>query len=138
MKKTFRILGMALIAMIVSISFNACSSDDDDDASPADPSTHDRALIGTWVSYEEGSDWWDKTEVTFKSNGNFRIDNTYYDEEDGKDTYWCSGEWYTNNGNIYMEIQKSSEREDVGQIESGPYYISGNRVTFDGVTYIKK
>lgn len=136
MKKTFRIIGMALIAMIVSITFNACSSDDNDE--PADPSTHDAALVGTWTKYDEGRDWWYQTEITFKSNGTFRVDETYYDEEDGKEKFWATGEWHTENSTLYTVTKKSNEPDEVGEIISGSYYVSDNILTFDGVVYTKK
>ncbi len=41
--KTLRLLGMALIALFVSVSFSACSSDDDENQPSSNP------LIDTWV-----------------------------------------------------------------------------------------
>ena len=54
--KTLRFIGMAIVAIIMSVNFAACSDDDEDDNNP---------LIGTWIN-SEGN-----TTMTwiFKANG---------------------------------------------------------------------
>ena len=42
--KTFRFIGMALLAMVLSVSFTACSDDDD-----KDEITSNNFLIGVWI-----------------------------------------------------------------------------------------
>ena len=40
--KTFRLLGMVLIAILVSVNFASCSSDDEEES-------YEKQLIGTWI-----------------------------------------------------------------------------------------
>lgn len=58
--KTFRYFGVVLIAILVSVAFTACSSDDDDD------NGYSTAIIGTWT--EQGTSSY-STEITFNSDG---------------------------------------------------------------------
>ena len=44
--KTLRFIGMAIIAVVISVNFVACSSDDDDENESNSP------LVGTWVNIE--------------------------------------------------------------------------------------
>ena len=44
--KTLRFLGMALIAILVSVSFSACSSSDDDDNGGGETPA---SIVGTWI-----------------------------------------------------------------------------------------
>lgn len=49
MKKTFRLLGMAMVAVLLSAGFAACDNDDDDDYfNPVGFDRIDDALLGTW------------------------------------------------------------------------------------------
>ena len=41
--KTLRFIGMAIIAVIMSVNFTACSSDDDEENESNSP------LVGTWI-----------------------------------------------------------------------------------------
>lgn len=43
--KTLRFIGMAIIAVVISVNFVACSSDDDENESNS-------PLVGTWVNIE--------------------------------------------------------------------------------------
>ncbi|WP_174647215.1 hypothetical protein [Bacteroides sp. Marseille-P8574] len=46
--KTLRLIGMAIVAVIMSVNFAACSDDDDEDNNGNNP------LVGTWIdSYGE-------------------------------------------------------------------------------------
>ena len=45
--KTLRFIGMAIIAVVISVNFVACSSDDDDENESNSP------LVGTWVNIEK-------------------------------------------------------------------------------------
>lgn len=47
--RTLRFIGMAIVAVIMSVNFAACSDDDDEDNNGNNP------LVGTWIdSYGEG------------------------------------------------------------------------------------
>ena len=66
MKKTFRMLGMIIIVMLMNVNFSACSSDDEDD--------NNLPIVGTWYTenqYEVGTDWeyTEYAEVTYKKDG---------------------------------------------------------------------
>ncbi len=43
--KTFRMIGMALVAVLISMSLVSCDDDDDDDYSDPDPQPHDPTAI---------------------------------------------------------------------------------------------
>lgn len=136
MKKTFRMFGMALMAILLAVSFTACGDDDDDE--PADPATHDQELIGSWTYHYEDSDWWETTDITFHANGEFEVNETYWDEEDGKESYWAVGEWETDNGYLTLLVTKCSDRDEIGETNEGSYYIVGNQLRFDGTTFTRK
>ncbi len=47
--RTLSFIGMAIVAVIMSVNFAACSDDDDEDNNGNNP------LVGTWIdSYGEG------------------------------------------------------------------------------------
>jgi uncharacterized lipoprotein YehR (DUF1307 family) len=49
--KTLRFIGMAVIAVIMSVNFMACSDDDDEEDNRPDS----EKIVGQWVlTYEEG------------------------------------------------------------------------------------
>ena len=56
--KTLRFIGMAIVAIIMSVNFVACS--DDDDENP---------LVGTWVSIEDRNSVEYKDVMTINSDG---------------------------------------------------------------------
>jgi len=56
--KTLRFIGMALVAIIMSVNFVACS--DDDDENP---------LVGTWVNIENRNSMEYKEVMTINENG---------------------------------------------------------------------
>ena len=65
MNKTFRVFGMILLVMLVTVSISACSSDDDD----TNPS-----IVGTWytestLNIGTPSDSITYSEITYKSDG---------------------------------------------------------------------
>lgn len=74
--KTFRMIGMAIIAVLMCANFTACSSDDDDPAE--EPTTNlSKAIIGTWE--QDGDDdimvvksdktlTWYENEADYKNN----------------------------------------------------------------------
>lgn len=71
--KTFRFIGMAIVAIIMSVNFAACSDDDDDNSS-------NNPLIGTWQEADGGDDYliW-----TFKADGKAVEQNYYHGEIEG-------------------------------------------------------
>lgn len=73
--KTFRMVGMALIAILMCVSFSSCSNDDEDEFELSGP--YATKIIGTWelTHYGDGKVWipWTKktTSATFNSNGTY-------------------------------------------------------------------
>ena len=67
--KTFRLIGMALLAIVMSVGFIACSNDDDDDKETS------TSLVGTtWKvtsvdNADEGFNNWTNATATFNKNG---------------------------------------------------------------------
>lgn len=51
MKKTFRLLGMALLVVVLCVSVSSCSKDDEDE--DANVSNYVTGIVGTWAEYEE-------------------------------------------------------------------------------------
>lgn len=73
--KTFRMVGMALIAILMCVSFSSCSNDDEDEFKLSGP--YATKIIGTWeiTHFGDGKVWipWTKktTSATFNSNGTY-------------------------------------------------------------------
>lgn len=130
MKKTLRMFGMTLVAILLSVNFCACGSDDDDE--PADPSTHDSALVGTWVNHEEGYGWSEDVTVTFNANGTYSVINDYWDEEDGKDRWTQSGFWSTSDNILTIRVEKSNDPDEIGEVGADHYSVQGNRLILNG------
>jgi len=61
--KTLRFIGMAIIAVIMSVNFVACSSDDNDKNENNSP------LVGTWVNIENKNSMEYKEVMTINSDG---------------------------------------------------------------------
>ncbi len=62
--KTLRLIGMALMAVLLNMSFSACSDDDDDENSGIG---NKESLYGTWqVTHVEG---WEKVNGRMWNNG---------------------------------------------------------------------
>lgn len=61
--KTLRFIGMAIIAVIMSVNFVACSSDDNDKNENNSP------LVGTWVNIENKNSIEYKEVMTINSDG---------------------------------------------------------------------
>ena len=87
--KTFRLIGMALLAVVMCVNFASCSSDDD--STEEDVTDLSKIIIGTWV--QDGDD----DIMVIKSDGTV----TWYDNETdykNKETssiyHWkVNGEW---------------------------------------------
>ncbi len=60
--KTFRLIGMAVVAMVLSLSLAACSSDDDDDSSSSNSLAGSTYKITKWVD-SDGDDYYDEDDA---------------------------------------------------------------------------
>ena len=61
--RTFRLIGMTLLMVILAVNFTACSDDEDEPNSP---------IVGTWVGGEVGFDF--EETLIFNNNGTGRWD----------------------------------------------------------------
>ena len=116
--KTFKLIGMALLAIVMSISFIACSSDNDDNKETA------TSLSGTtWkvTSVDNaGSDFKNATgtTVTFNSDGTVTFTPSFD---------WTYTRW-TLSGNTLKIVVGEGHADDYME---GTLSISGNSGTWD-------
>lgn len=111
--KTLRFIGMALIAIIMSVNFVACSDDDDENNNP---------LIGTWINSEGNTTMtW-----TFKTNGTGV--EKYDDNEAGSELHEVYSFTYTYDINSSILTINYGESDDHGEIteDIDKYTISIN------------
>ena len=87
--KTFRLIGMALLAVVMCVNLASCSSDDDEE----ETSSEYKLLLGTWersgYDTSNGGFNWSDT-YSFKSNNTYSYRHTEANETDdysGKFTY---------------------------------------------------
>ncbi|WP_305233909.1 hypothetical protein [uncultured Bacteroides sp.] len=50
--KTFRLIGIAIMAILISVNFASCSSDDDEE----ETNSEYKALLGSWQMSEQDGD----------------------------------------------------------------------------------
>ena len=111
--KTLRFIGMAIVAIIISVNFAACSDDDEDDNNP---------LIGTWINSEGNATMtW-----TFKANGTGV--EKYDDNEAGSELHEVYSFTYTYDINSSILTINYGESDDHGEIteDIDKYTISIN------------
>jgi uncharacterized lipoprotein YehR (DUF1307 family) len=111
--KTLRFIGMAILAIIISVNFAACSDDDEDDNNP---------LIGTWINSEGNATMtW-----TFKANGTGV--EKYDDNEAGSELHEVYSFTYTYDINSSILTINYGESDDHGEIteDIDKYTISIN------------
>jgi len=105
MTKTFRFIGMVLMAVLVSVSFAACSDDDDDDNSIP---TAAQMLNTTWKGSGNAWNGYSAT-VTFNSNSS------------------CTVKVYDNKGNLdETETCEYSYNEATGALKCPDYGVTGS------------
>ena len=61
--KTLRFIGIALLTVLMSVSFSACGGSDDDEPQPSS-----NPLIGTWESIDPDGDYYN---LEFKADGSW-------------------------------------------------------------------
>lgn len=147
--RTLRLIGMAVIAVIMSVNFTACSDDEEEDNRPLS-----EKIIGHWVlTYEEGyikdpdypedDEAWSHTpkdEYEYFGNFTFREDGTYSEYElDGTSNPQSIEKW-TIKDNIITLIEDEHEQYELKVLEITSdklvlefYYKHEN----DGETYAK-
>ena len=90
--KTLRFIGVALLAVLLSVSFSACGSDDDG------PQTSSSPLIGTWEKTNGNGDYYI---LEFKADGSFLEVEYEGTTEVIKRSYKGSYKILSVNGNTY-------------------------------------
>lgn len=63
--KTFRLIGIAIMAILISVNFASCSSDDDEE----ETNSEYKALLGSWQMSEQDGDILVTSSFIFNSNG---------------------------------------------------------------------
>ena len=117
--KTLKFIGMALLAIIMSVNLVACSSDDNNDSEEQQTSIN---LLGTWkctstIPYEEhsatqgGNELYEGSKIKFIQNNKCFID------------YWGDG-FDTGSGNINNPTESDWDSE-----EGCKWLLNGNNLT---------
>lgn len=125
--KTLRLIGMAIVAIIMSVNFAACGDDDEEE----DNRPLAEKLIGHWVlTYEEGfikdseypddDEAWShapKDECEYFGNFTFRADGTYSEYDlDGTSNPQSIEKWSVN-GDVITLIEDEHEQYDLKVLE---------------------
>lgn len=140
MKKTLRLIGIAVIAILFTATLSACSDDDDDDDfNPIGFDQQDPDLVGIWeYTYTQGN----KTEtetIEFYANGTYSETDV---ESRGTttSTEWEKGTWNTNaqKTQVKFVITDSDDRKDIGNVDVENYRVSHGTLVLDGKTYMPK
>ncbi|MDE6329454.1 MAG: DUF5004 domain-containing protein [Muribaculaceae bacterium] len=129
MKKTFRLIGMAIMAILFSASLSACS----DDNEPDDPDNHDRNLVGTWVTKDSGTNsgvsWTDEISITFNTDGTYseKAELVFGNESE---VWTASGLWSTKDNVLTVTMLESSDpdADALGETESTRYKVDGKKL----------
>lgn len=153
--KTLRFIGMAIIAVIMSVNFAACSDDDEEDNKP-----NSEKIVGQWIlTYEEGyitdptypednQEWSHapKDEIEYLGNLTFRADGTFVESDLDNSELW-SGKWKLSNNLLTLtggdEVEDTSELK-VLEVSANKlvleYYLrdTEDRVEYSKTTYKKK
>ena len=112
--KTFKLIGMALLAIVMSFNFTACSSDNDPQQDENNTTDLSKAIIGTWV--QDGDD----DILVVKSDGTM---TWYEDEKDYKaQEISCIYTWSIKNNWL------KGYWEDKLEIEARPAEITKDKI----------
>ena len=103
--RTFRMIGMVLVAVLMCVNFTACSDDDDEPEGDS--------IVGTW---EYTSSYQGNGTFTFKSNGGLVWN-------DGEET--TSNHTYTLNGSELKIIFNDNDDYTLGT-----FIMNGNNATY--------
>lgn len=136
-KSLLHILVMLVVAMILP----ACS--DKKEGEPADPTTHDQQLIGSWKSvWEEFKGMEESSTLTFHRDGRFESLDKWINEDDSKvESAIVKGEWETDdNNNLFFYVTYCpDDREYEGETERVRYSIvDDDHIIIDGETYTRE
>ena len=113
--KTLRLLGLALVAILLCVNFTSCSKSDDDDPAEETPS-----LVGTW-------NWSADSNIPYPGNLEF--------EANGKAVFnhTLNGATETFNGTYTLTKASDGYNLKVDLSEEWGYYMEGT-ITISGTT----
>lgn len=136
-KSLLHILVMLVVAMILP----ACS--DKKEGEPADPTTHDQQLIGSWKSvWEVFNGMEEYSTLTFRRDGRFESFDQWINEDDSKvESAIVKGEWETddNNNLVFYVTYCPDDKEYEGETERVRYSIvDDDHIIIDGETYTRE
>lgn len=118
--RTFRLIGMALIAMLISVNFTACSKDDDNEP------TEEIGLVGTWKGqFNYGGNDYQILTLTFTADGKYtKVRKGHEDGEDYSDTFNGT---YTYNENTKKIAAKFTDKNN--DVSTDDYYMKSVSAT---------
>ena len=115
MKKTFRILGLMLCTILISIGFTACGDDDNEPGS--------NSIVGTWrlsLQEEDGIMW--HCQYEFSSNGSLKVKDWTGNNEPAN--YEATGNYSTSADVLTLTITADGE----SWTEQYKFKIEGNHL----------
>lgn len=132
---------MAFTAIMLAASLFSCSDSDDKEGEPADPTTHDYELVGSWVHNRSFSDYSYEINLKFKKDGTYE-EKTVYVEDGQKYPESHKGEWSTSGNTLTLYVTECSSKDPddncTGDTDRMRYYVDGDQATIDGDTYYRK
>lgn len=136
MKKTFRLIGMIVAAVLISTGMTACEDDDDDDFNPVGFDYLDSGIVGEWQHSASGNGWSDTETITFYADGTYSETDVETDAK-GTENSWEKGKWNTNvtKNQIRLIITDSSDRSEIGDVDVENYSVANAILTLDGKNY---
>lgn len=136
MKKTFRLIGMIVAAVLISTGMIACEDDDDDDFNPVGFDYLDSGIVGEWQHSASGNGWSDTETITFYADGTYSETDVETDAK-GTENSWEKGKWNTNvtKNQIRLIITDSSDRSEIGDVDVENYSVANGVLTLDGKNY---
>ena len=139
--KTLRFIGMAIIAVIMSVNFVACSSDDNDENENNSP------LVGTWVNIENKNSMEYKEVMTINENGT-GLSANYTNgqlDKDGVDNFRYT---YDENSKVFTWIWEEDSDGEVDVYSMHVRELTGSKLVLvddmdeegegEVITYIKQ
>ena len=137
--KTLRIIGMAVVAIIMSVNFAACG-DDDDDFSTADLEGLWEGISSDFVEKENGQVIDEGTEDLSDQRMKFNSDGTvigYYKTNGRWEMEDEVGTWSYKDGKLYTSVEGEGEMiANIIELNSERLVIGGSySETEDGVKY---
>jgi hypothetical protein len=134
--KQLRFIGVALLTVLMSVSFSACSSSDDDDDNGGSSSN---PIVGTWYTEGEEKGYSTYTEITYNADytctwREYNSDKTTIKESD-------SGKYKVEGSTLSIWWNSEKKYWDTDGPWTTIFTISGNKMTTTeagGTTWTRK